>query len=281
MSPRPKTVTGAAAEGALARILLTWEPLPWEPLVDHFRVYGAPGEDAPDVDDEEQLVGRTVYPRFEHRDLDLAGETWTYRVLAVSDAGRRGRASDPVTAASTPSVTTTGEAVATIGEVDGRTLEHHLAPGSYARIPEAHPDALIEYVDGEDTPGEAWPYLLPGPLDAWAGSRSYRARWTLTLEAAPTEDHDLALWFVDTTRKGGTLQVTVNETHLEDLELAIGATRGSREGDATAEGSPLVRSFHELPVPASMLRAGENVIGLEITEGAWAAWDALGLYARR
>ena len=90
--------------------------------------------------------------------------------------------------------------------------------------------AVIDYVQGVDTPAEAWPYLLPGPGDAWAGRKAYRARWTVTLDAAPQRDVDLALWFVDTTRLGGRLDVAVNGRSVRSVELAKGATRGSREG---------------------------------------------------
>ena len=280
MSPRPAVVTGLAADPALVAISLTWDSLGFDPLIDHYRIYGLPGGTAPDTADESALLAKTVYPRFRHTGLDVAGETWTYAVLAVTDAGERGEPSAPVTADSEPSVTATGTPVATIGDFDGRTLEHLLAPASYAQIPERFPDALIEYADGTDAPGEAWPYLLPGPGDAWAGNKAYRARWTVTLEGAPSEDHDLALWLVDTTRLGGVLRIAANGEHVTDLELPIGATRGSREGDATVPGTPLRRALLELPVPAAALQEGQNVIELELAEGGWVAWDALGLFAR-
>ncbi|APX33114.1 hypothetical protein BH708_10765 [Brachybacterium sp. P6-10-X1] len=280
MSPRPQAVTGLDAEPALASITLTWQPLGWDPLIDHYRIYAVRGESAPDGRNESELLAKTVYPRFVHSDLDPAGETWTYVVLAVSDAGRRGRPSAPVTAASQPSVIATGDEVAAIGAFDGRTLEFLHAPSGYANIPEQFPDALIEYDQGVDDPGTAWPYLLPGPGDAWAGRTAYRARWTLTLDEAPSADHDLAVWLVDTTRLGGILRVSANEEHVVDIELPEGATRGSREGDATVPGSTLRRSFHEHVVPAGLLHAGENVLELELAEGGWVAWDAVGLFAR-
>lgn len=280
MSPRPATVSGIVAEPALTTITLSWDSLGWNPLIDHYRVYSVAAEGAADDPREENLVGKTVYPRFVHHGLDPAGEERTYTVLAVSDAGRRGRPSDPVTAASQPSVTATGREIASIGVFDGRTLEHRFAPSSYARIPTTYPDAVIEYVQGTDRPAEAWPYLLPGPGDAWAGRKAYRARWTVTLPQPPAGDLDLALWLVDTTRLGGTLRVSVGGKHLADVTLPQGATRGSREGDATVPGSTLQRSYHELPVPAAMLDAGQNVLELHLVEGGWVAWDAVGLFAR-
>lgn len=299
MSPQPGAITSLHVESALASTILTWDPLGWDPLIDHYRIYAvpdetAPGETAPGEDalgeeasseatrwtpDESDLLAKTVYPRFVHGDLDPAGETWSYRVLAVSDAGVRGEPSEAVTGSSQASVTVTGRAVATIGDFDGRSLEHRYAPADYARIPEDYPDAVIEYEQQADTPEESWPYLLPGPGDAWAGSREHRARWHLTIEQ-PQARHDLALWLVDTTRLGGALRISVDGEHLADVELTRGATKGSSEGDATEPGSLLVRSYHELEIPEGMLPEGKCVIELHLIAGGWVAWDAVGVFVR-
>ena len=128
MSPRPAAVTGVTAEPDLATIRLTWDSLGFDPLIDHYRIYAVKGEAAPGKPAESDLLGKTVYPQFLHGNLDPAGETWTYTVLAVSDAGKRGAPSIPFTGSSQPSVTATGVPVATIGEFDGRSLEHRFAP---------------------------------------------------------------------------------------------------------------------------------------------------------
>ena len=280
MSPRPKTVTGLRTEPGLATTTLRWDSLGFDPLIDHYRVYAVQGEDAPSAPEESSLLAKTVYPRLVHQGLDPAGETWTYTVVAVSDAGVRGAASSPVTGSSQGSVTATGTPVAVIGAFDGRTLEHRFAPSSYSSIPAAYPEAVIEYRDGEDSPETAWPYLLPGPGDAWAGRKAYRARWAFSLQSAPAADLDLAVWLVDTTRLGGILRVSANGEQVTDLTLPPGATRGSRDGDATVPGSTLRRTYFELAVPGTLLQEGENMIEFELAEGGWLAWDAVGLFAR-
>ena len=281
MSKKPQTVTDVATTGAVSRVELTWTPLPWEPLIDHYRVYALPTTDRHTRPDETHLVGKTVYPRFVHHGLDPAGEAFRYVIVAVSDAGRCSRPSSAVVGESQASVTATGRELARIGEFDGKSLELRFSPAEYGQIPKAYPTAVIDYVQGVDTPGEAWPYLLPGPGDAWAGRKTYRTRWTVPLDAAPQRDVDLALWFVDTTRLGGRLDVAVNGQDVRSVELPKGATRGSREGDATLPGSTLVRSRHEFALPAGALTAGENVVEFTLAEGGWVAWDALGLYERR
>ncbi|WIK81767.1 hypothetical protein [Micrococcus lylae] len=225
MSKKPQTVTGVATTGAVSRVELTWTPLPWEPLIDHYRVYALPTTGRHARPDEAHLVGKTVYPRFVHHGLDPAGEAFRYVIVAVSDAGRRGRPSSAVVGESQASVTATGRELARIGEFDGKSLELRFSPTEYGQIPKAYPTAVIDYVQGVDTPAEAWPYLLPGPGDAWAGRKAYRARWAVTLDAAPQRDVDLALWFVDTTRLGGRLDVAVNGRDVQSVELAKGATR--------------------------------------------------------
>ena len=170
MSPRPAVVTGLAAEPALVAISLTWDSLGFDPLIDHYRIYGLPGGTAPDTADESALLAKTVYPRFRHTGLDVAGETWTYAVLAVTDAGERGEASSPVTAASEPSVTATGTPVATIGDFDGRT-----SSTSSPRLLRTDPRAVPRRADrvrGRDRrTRRGLALLLPGPGDAWAGNK--------------------------------------------------------------------------------------------------------------
>lgn len=280
MSKKPATVTGLTADSALARIQLHWNPLGWEPLIDHYRVYGIRGAHGAWKPTETDLLAKTVYPRLIHDGQDPAGEQWTYAIVAVSDAGDRSKPSAAITAASQPSVTATGREIARIGNFNGKSLELRFAPNGYAKIPPAYPDAVIDYTQNRDTPAAAWPYLLPGPGDGWAGYKAYTARWHLTLPEEPDGDHDLALWLIDTTRLGGRLEVEVNGTRVQDITLVPGATRGSRDGDATVAGSTLVRSFHEFAVPARTLRAGENTVQFRLAEGGWVAWDALGLYAR-
>jgi hypothetical protein len=279
MSRRPDQVTGVAPTSEIARTVLSWTSLGFDPLIDHYRVHGVQGDGVPFSPSRDNLLAKTVYPRLVHQ-LDPRGETWTYQVVAVSDAGAPSKPSDPLVASSKPSVVATGVPVATIGEFDARTLEHRFAPSRYAQIPITYPDAVYEYVQGRDTPATAWPYLLPGPGDAWAGNKAYTARWHLHLENTPAHAHDLAIWLVDTTRLGGTLRIVINDTTLADVDLPAGGTRGSREGDATVPGTALVRSYHELEVPAELLQAGPNVVEFVLAEGGWVAWDAVGMFAR-
>lgn len=276
MSTTPPPVTGLAFTPSITTTRITWRSLGLTPLIDHYRVHGRPGRHADIPLDDSTLVGKTVYPQLLHTGLDPAGEEWSYRVVAVSDAGRRGAASKPLVAHSQASVTATGTPVAVIGEFDAKTLELRFAPSGCSTLAKTYPNAVIEYTQGVDTPAGGWPYLLPGPGDSWAGSRVWTARWHV--DGLPDASHALAIWLVDTTKLGGKLQVNLNGSPLRQIIQPIGSTRGSREGDATVVGSPLVRSVHEFELPNRTLTPGRNTIEFVVTEGGWVAWDAVGLF---
>lgn len=272
---RPDAVTKLAADVTLRTISLSWKPLPWSTMVDHYRVHGVPGSGDVDPSDD-NLIAKTVYPELVHGGLDPAGEAWTYRVVTVDAAGRRSDPSARVAGKSTASVTATGTPIAVAGDFDAKTLEFQFAPSSYSSIPKTYPDAVIDVQHGADV-ASRWPYLLPGPGDAWAGNEAYVLNWTVPLDEVPSNPV-IAIWLVDTTRLAGRLDVEVNGSFTEQRTLIAGGTRGSRDGDATAPGSALVPSYHEFSLPADALTVGDNLIRFTLAEGGWVAWDAIGIF---
>lgn len=275
MTRRARRPSGPEFESEISQIHLSWQSLGFDPLIDHYRIHGVPGSVGAFDPTEDNVLGRTVYPQWSHSNLDPEGETWTYQVVAVTDAGLQGPPSRVRSAASTVSITVTGTELTRVGRFDARTLEFQYAPDAFAQIPISYPDATFLHDEGEDV-SATWPYLLPGPGDAWAGSQHYRQHWTFELDAAPVAPM-LALWLVDTTRLVSVLEITINGERIDDLPLPIGATAGSRSGDGT-ENLALVRSFHEFAVDAELFTAGSNAVEFSVGQGGWIAWDAIGLY---
>lgn len=275
MSRRPGRITGLTSTSHILRTELRWDSLGFDPLIDHYRVHGIPGarsfEPSPG-----NLLASTVYPRWVHTGLDPEGHSWSYQVVPVSAAGLVGPRGRGLVARAKPSVTATGTELVRVGSFDARTLEFQYAPAAYASIPKTYPGAVFEHTSGEEI-GSTWPYLLPGPGDAWAGNKVYRQRWTFELDAL-TDDPQLAIWLVDTTTLVSTLSIKINSTLLPELPLPIGATKGSRSGDANTNPL-LVRSFHEFGVDRTLFTLGENTIEFSVPTGGWVAWDAIGLYA--
>jgi hypothetical protein len=274
----PDSVTGLTTSGELRLIELSWRPLPWSTVVDHYRVYAVEGTDrgALKRPRARDLLAKTVYPHFVHRGRSAAGETWSYTVVTVDAAGNSSDPSKIVLGSSTTSITRSGDPLAVVGEFDARTLEFQYAPSSYPSIPTSHPDAVINIAHGPDA-ATRWPYLLPGPGDAWAGRKVYTLNWTIELAAAPAKPA-LAVWLVDTTRLGGRLDIAVNGTPAAERTLIAGGTAGSRQGDANLPGTTLVPSYHEFDLAADLFRAGSNTVRFTLAQGGWVAWDAIGLY---
>lgn len=142
------TVTGLRAEGRLGRIVLDWTPLPWDTVVDHYAVYGAP--DASDVEpSRETLLAKTVYPHYLHSGLGGNARRWAYRVVTVDAAGARSKPSAPLATSSQASVTATSSPLAVVGSYDGRGLEFALSPNGDNRFPATFADG-VDYRVGAD-----------------------------------------------------------------------------------------------------------------------------------
>lgn len=275
-------VGGLRATGGLGAVELRWEPYRRR-LVDHYEVHLLPrprprtgtGGGAPSA---ATLLARTLYPHFTH----LVGPepvTRHYTVVGVVDSGARTRPAAPVTAANERSVAA-GRAVARVGDFDHRGLEFALSPNLSAQYPTAFPQD-VDFRHGTSVPGRDWCYLHPGPADGWAGRREHTFTLRFALADAPARDLAFALWLIDAHATApGAAKLAVNGHAVRTLAFRGGATRGSLEGDATRDGSPLKPSYYELPLPAGVFTAGENVLTLRKTSGSWIAYDALGVFER-
>lgn len=276
MAPRPPRPAGLTADPRLLALVLRWQPVDSDTLVDHYRVHGLPTARADrrflrDPGDD-TLLAKRVYPFHAHTGLAPEGEEWTYVIVAVDAAGTRSKPSEPVRAASRRSVVV-GREVVRLGDFDLRTSGLRFAPGGYKDLAKAFPDGQIRL--GADATTADLPYLLPGPGDAWAGSQPYTLRWELPVDA-PVEGATLALWGVDTTSLGGKLEVALGGTQ-HTYNLPKSSNRGSREGDATLPGTPLRPVQFELPLEAGSVKPGA-VLELTVSAGGWIAWDAIGVF---
>ena len=264
----PPVVSTVEAEPKLMENLVTWDPVSWDIVLDHYRVIGT------DPNGVDVLLGKTIFPFYRHSRRDVAGEKWSYYVKVVDAAGIESSPSNSATSTSLPSVTA-GNALATIGSFDRKGTEFKYSPMDYKKIVTAHPDQTI--IAGPAATAADVPYLLPGPGDKWAGSKAYTLKWTVNLKQ-PTAKTALALWLIDTTKLGGILDVTINDFR-KQVELPQGATKGSRQGDASGDPTSLRPVAIEFSLPEFTLQEGENELVFTLREGGWLAWDALGIFA--
>lgn len=164
-----------------------------------------------------------------------------------------------------------GQPLWQIGKPDNDDREFALAPNGYNRYQE---DGF--FVVGRSDPHRDWPYVHPGPVDTWAGSRKHTFAIVFGLKAAPSPGAcRLTVDLVDTQKPlPPELQVTVNGTHQVFRQRMPGGA-----GDASVNGAPDAGREHRLTVafPCELLRAGANTIAITSRSGSWVLYDWLGL----
>jgi hypothetical protein len=165
-----------------------------------------------------------------------------------------------------------------IGLPDNNNAEFALAPNGYA---EFRNDGFL--VVGQADPKREWPYVHPGPADAWAGGHPHTFTIVFGLKSSLTDGEcTLRLDLLDThSQAPPELQIAVNGTpvHPAANQTAFRMPRGA--GDASIFGEAARGKEHLLDVrfPASLLQAGANEIAITTLNGSWVLYDWIGLEA--
>ena len=153
-----------------------------------------------------------------------------------------------------------------IGVADGDYREFALA-GNYQAYPQAFPRD-VDFVVGQSDPKRDWPWIQPGSIDAWAGSRSHTFKITFELPEVVAGYYRLVLDFVDThAAEPPGLTVGINGTSLK-FKLLPGHGDESFSNPKAGKNYSLQQVF-----PATLLRAGKNTITLANDHGSWALYD--------
>ena len=156
-----------------------------------------------------------------------------------------------------------------IGEADGADAEFALGPGGWPRYHERFEQDPI-FVVGESEARAVWPYIHPGPEDAWAGSRSHTFTIFFGLTGAPAGDCRLVIDLVSThSNSPPVIQLRIND-HTREYRLPPG--RILEACDDPSKGTP---HRFEFSVPGVALHAGTNRIGITSLSGAWMLYDAI------
>ncbi len=158
-----------------------------------------------------------------------------------------------------------------IGKPDGLGAEFALAPKGYSQFKD---DGF--FVVGASDPKHDWPYVQPGPADAWAGDRSHTFTVLFGVKAAPkTGACRLQMDLLDTQSQAPpTLRLALNGEPFERV-MPKGA------GDDSIRGQPAKGRAHQVKVsfPAALLKAGNNRLDIRTLSGSWILYDSLALAA--
>lgn len=153
--------------------------------------------------------------------------------------------------------------------MDGGNAEFALAPKDYARFRE---DGF--FVVGRSEATRDWPYVQPGPADAWAGGVPHTFSVVFGLAVPGREGAcRVRLGLLDAHAGAPPrLVVAVNGRPFE-RNVAAGA------GDASVRGQPETgkRQTVEIEFPAELLVAGDNHLQITTVGGAWMLYDGVSL----
>jgi hypothetical protein len=175
-----------------------------------------------------------------------------------------------------------GEALYRTGTVDRSTAEFALSPSGYGQYQSRFPND-VDFTAGVDDPKTDWSYIQPGPQEPWAGSKTHTFTYRFDLEEVPEEGLRFIAWLVDTPRAfPSSIDFSLNGTHSDGTAVAHGGGDGYHWGDGRgALNRGIKPTSIEFPLPASELRAGENVIEITRSEGSWLVYDAFGVFEKR
>ena len=153
-----------------------------------------------------------------------------------------------------------------IGKPDGDYGEFAIA-GHHADYSERFPHD-VDFVVGRSDAKQDWPFIHPGPADAWAGGRSHAFKITFALPDVLPGYYLLVADFVSTHGAAPPrLTIEINDTQLS-RSLPAG------DGDAAMTNPKAGKNCSlQQPIPSSLLRVGTNSITLVNAAGSWALYD--------
>jgi hypothetical protein len=164
-----------------------------------------------------------------------------------------------------------GQPLWQIGRPDKSYAEFAIA-GHYQAFQERFSHQPVVFEIGRSEPGRDWPFIQPGPVDAWAGSRTHPFTIRFSLADEPRGLFTLRVELVDVhAGSPPTVLVSVGG-RTGRFQLQPGAGDASLENPAAGRPQKI-----EIALSASLFRHGTNEIVLTTTDGSWLEYDAVTL----
>lgn len=165
-----------------------------------------------------------------------------------------------------------------IGTPDHQASEFAIAPDGYQKFVGRFGGEHATYYVGYSSPEKDWPYILPGPIDSWAGggywSGSYPRHFPrifFKMKQLPAKGvSKLNLIFTDVNvASPPVLSVSFNG-HIQKATLAAGSGEAINSPSRYSKGQNVT-----CRVPNEWLKKGINIIQIAAVEGSWAVFDAI------
>ena len=159
-----------------------------------------------------------------------------------------------------------------IGKKDKSAAEFALGPFEYTRFQQKFGNKPILYEIGKNKPEADFPFVLPGPADAWAGSSSRQLVIRFGIKDVPAScTARLELNYVETQPSPPFMEIVVNDFKKEIAAPAGNDTYFNLHKINPADLSTVV------DIPANALKKGNNIIMITSKRGSWAVFDCLSL----
>jgi hypothetical protein len=158
-----------------------------------------------------------------------------------------------------------------IGVKDRSAAEFALGPNGYAQFSE-DPVFLVGASDAK----KDWPYVQPGPFDAWAAARRHAFSICFALKEKPAAKCALTVSLIDAQYQSPpVIGIQVNGKQIAKKQPPKGTSDAAINGDP-AQGRA---SEFSIDIPADDLKSGANEITLTTLNGSWFIYDAITLTA--
>lgn len=162
-----------------------------------------------------------------------------------------------------------------IGNPDNSAEELALSPNGYKKFLEK--DFGFEdryFLIGHSSVKNDFPYTLPGPDDTWGGTwgtsgwRTHSIKILFNLEYIPKQaNYKIVVDLVDTNPNRSVVKVTANASE-KKFEIK-GSSAKVLEGSIEMAKEQIL----EIPLSASDLKIGGNMISISVLEGGWIVFD--------
>lgn len=168
-----------------------------------------------------------------------------------------------------------------IGDKDGSAAEFGLASANdYMSYLASYGGQKCNYAVGYSTSTQGWSYVLPGPLDSWAGGgywagyapRHFPSIWFELSKATYNGTCTLTLDFVGVSSQGTTIRVEINGNRFE-YPITGNANDSLLNGTATTSSAASIN----IEFPSKYIHSGMNRIVIGSIEGSWSIFDAITL----
>jgi hypothetical protein len=158
-----------------------------------------------------------------------------------------------------------------IGKPD-RSYKEFAIAGDYPSYAKKFLAKPVVFEVGRSDPAADWPFIQPGPVDSWAGSRLHPRTIRFPLADQPQGVFKLRIELAD-------VQAMVPPLYTVSIAGRTGQFRLPPGGGDASLTNPQAGKPHkiEIALPASMFKKGANEIVLTCAEGSWVQYDAVTL----